>query len=92
MATSLPQDQTPVPTTTRPINPMDDLYMDSRILRRQMRRLRKLQERERDRLRNQQIALIYRISKERKKEELRRQIEEEKQCFDETDNQFLFEN
>lgn len=64
------------------INPLDDTYLDSRILRRQMKRLRKLQERERDRLNNQQLSLAYRNSKKEHKREIAEQIQEEKEIFE----------
>lgn len=76
MAISLPSSG---PTHEFWIDPMDVLYTDSRILRRQMRRLRKLQDRERDQLRNQQLAWINRVSKEKQRQALRRQIMEEQQ-------------
>jgi len=58
---------------------LDDSYLDSRILRRQMKRLRKLQERERDQLRNQQLVQEW---KQKKNRELQLQIQEEKEQFD----------
>lgn len=61
------------------IDPLDDNYLDSRILRRQMKRLRKLQERERDQLRNQQLVQEF---KRKKNRELELQIQEEKEQFD----------
>jgi hypothetical protein len=62
------------------INPLDDNFLDSRILRRQMKRIRKLQERERDQLRNRQLVQIYRDCK---RQEIQRQIKEEKEIYDE---------
>jgi hypothetical protein len=59
------------------INPYDDTYIDSRILRRQMKRIRKLQERERDRLYNQNIAMAYRLNKQSNKKEIQKQIKED---------------
>jgi len=63
------------------INPFDDIYLDSRILRRQMKRLRKLQERERDRLNNQQLASAYRNSKKEHRK-IAEQIKEEREIFE----------
>lgn len=59
------------------INPYDDTYIDSRILRRQMKRLRKLQERERDRIYNQNLATAYRLNKQSNKKEIQKQIKDD---------------
>jgi len=65
------------------INPFDDMYLNSRSLRRQMKRLRKLQERERDRLNNQNIANIYRENKEMNRRNINEQIQEEREFYNE---------
>lgn len=59
------------------LNPMDDSYVDSRILRRQMKRLRKLQERERNDNRNRRTN--YLLNERRRREQQQRQsdIDEE---------------
>ena len=71
------------------LNPMDDSYTDSRILRRQMKRLRKLQERERQAEANRQINALLgeRRRREQQQQQQRRrtlqeQIQEEKELFD----------
>jgi len=44
-------------------NAYDDIYLTSRILRRQLKRQTKLEDRERDRLQNQYLSSIYRQSR-----------------------------
>lgn len=56
------------------INPLDDTYVDSRILRRRMKRLRKLQERERDRQNNIIYSQTIKESKNHYKKEIERII------------------
>lgn len=65
------------------VNPMDDSYLDSRILRRQMKRLRKLQERERQADQNRRINTTFNETiREKKKKDLQQQIREEQEIFD----------
>jgi hypothetical protein len=71
---------------------MDDIYTDSRILRRHMKRLRKLQERERDALRNRQLSEIYRENKQHYRREMARQISEEKRFYEEEQDQFSMDD
>ena len=72
-----------VPTTSTiywndlQLNPFDDVYTDSRILRRQMKRIRKLQERERQRLYNQQLNIVLKQSKTHLKREIDNHIKED---------------
>lgn len=63
------------------IDPRDDMYLDSRILRRQMKRLRKLQERERDVLYNKQLAQAYKESKKKNKNKINEEIKEDINIF-----------
>jgi hypothetical protein len=65
------------------IDPRDDIYIDSRILRRQMKRLRKLQERERERIFNRNLSAAYRNSKKSMKNSLQQEIREEQFHMDE---------
>ena len=74
------------------LDPMDDIYTDSRILRRQMKRLRKLQERERDALRNRQLSEIYKENKQHYRREMTRQISEDKSSYDEEQDQFSMDD
>ena len=68
------------------IDPLDDMYTDSRILRRQMKRLRKLQERERDRLHNRNLSFVMRENKKKTKARINREIEEDQSFFMEEEN------
>jgi hypothetical protein len=64
------------------INPYDDAYIDSRSLRRQMKRIRKLQERERDIAYSRYMSSVTRHNRTQKKQELDAQIKEERDIFD----------
>lgn len=64
------------------VNPMDDMYIDSRILRRQIKRLRKVQERERQAEYNRHFnSIMNESNRQQKKKELTLQIKEEKDIF-----------
>jgi hypothetical protein len=80
LAISYQENVSPAYSPNFRINPLDDNFLDSRILRRQMKRIRKLQERERDQLRNRQLVQFY---KDSKRQEIQRQIKEEKEIYDE---------
>lgn len=64
------------------IDPMDDMYLDSRILRRQINRMRKLQERERDRLYNKNLAKMFKESKKYLKNNIRNEINNDIRDFE----------
>jgi len=77
------------------LNPLDDSYLDSRILRRQMKRLRKLQERERHAEANRRIN--YTMNEQRRRQQqqqqqqhrrnaIQQQIREEMEIFNMEDN------
>jgi len=59
------------------LNPLDDSYLDSRILRRQMKRLRKLQERERGAEANRRTNSLYNERRRREQQQARDDIQEE---------------
>ena len=62
------------------LNPMDDSLLDSRILRRHMKRLRKLQERERNNEQNRRINYV--MNEHKRREQLRKQAKEEQDIFE----------
>jgi cellulose biosynthesis protein BcsQ len=64
------------------INPYDDTYIDSRSLRRQMKRLRKLQERERDKIYNQNLIMAYKLNKKENKKNIETDIKEQIEIFE----------
>lgn len=59
------------------LNPLDDSYLDSRILRRQMKRLRKLQERDRNASENRRTNYLLNERKKRDQQQKRDDIAEE---------------
>jgi hypothetical protein len=59
------------------LNPLDDSYLDSRILRRQMKRLRKLQERERSAEANRRTNSLHNERRRREQQQARDDIQEE---------------
>jgi hypothetical protein len=66
------------------VNPLDDSYLDSRILRRHMKRLRKLQERERQVERNRRLNIAFNEwSRQQRQQErdLQEHIKEERELF-----------
>jgi hypothetical protein len=66
------------------LDPMDELYTDSRILRRQMKRLRKLQERERESENNRRLNMVMHESRKeasKRKKEIQDQIKEDTDIF-----------
>jgi hypothetical protein len=59
------------------LNPLDDSYLDSRILRRQMKRLRKMQERERHNDMNRRTNYLLNERKKREQQQKRDDREDE---------------
>lgn len=59
------------------ILPMDDLFTESRIYRRYLKRMRKLQQREEDRENNKNLSIAFKNSKISYKTEIRNQIDED---------------
>ena len=70
------------------INPYDEYYTDSRALRRQMKRIRKLKEREEHDRRNRYLQLMHH---EESKSELVRQIKEDIHHYHQEDDIFSME-
>lgn len=81
LSKSYPAPSNPNPNVEFFIDPLDDLYIDSRILRRQMNRMRKLQERERDRLYNKNLAKMFKESKKSMRNALQNHIHEDIRDF-----------
>jgi len=81
MATSYSAPTQPIMNTSLFIDPYDDIYIDSRTLRRQMKRIRKLQERERDKLNNQNLMLAYKLNKQANKKEINQDMKEQLEIF-----------
>jgi len=60
----------------------DDIYIDSRTMRRRLRRLRKLQQREDDRIHNRNLTRVLRESRSSTRNSIQQQIQQDREIFE----------
>jgi hypothetical protein len=61
---------------------LDEAYIDSRTMRRRLRRLRKLQQREDDRVYNRNLTRVMRESRSSMRNSISQQIQEDREIFE----------
>lgn len=72
----------PAPALESPLSFLyDDIFTESRIYRKYLKRMRKLEQRERDREQNKNLSMAYRNSKASHRAEIQTRIEEDMMIF-----------
>lgn len=90
MAISYEAESTLTPSPSREWRPaslplsatLDEAYIDSRTMRRRLRRLRKLQQREDDRVYNRNLTRVMRESRSSMRNDIYQQIQEDREIFE----------